>query len=142
MDKVLALDKLRNLFKIVQTNGGIRGCLYKLFRQDDIKLGNLVGEDKYGNKYYENNMYFYGRNRWVEYNDKVFLDYDGSQIPAEWYGWLHYKTDLPPFKDPSRPKYSWMMDHKENFSGTKNAYMPYTTTLPKIEAWVPPKPKS
>lgn len=38
-----------------------------------------------------------GRNRWVEYNDKVWLDYDASQITAEWYGWLHYKTDLLPF---------------------------------------------
>jgi NADH:ubiquinone oxidoreductase 17.2 kD subunit len=34
----------------------------------------------------------------VEYNDKMFLDYDGSQISPEWYGWMHYKTDLPPFK--------------------------------------------
>lgn len=24
------------------------------------------------------------------------MDYDGSQVPAEWFGWLHYKTDLPP----------------------------------------------
>lgn len=31
-----------------------------VLRQDDVKLGTLVGEDKYGNKYYENNMYFYG----------------------------------------------------------------------------------
>jgi len=39
-----------------------------------------------------------GRNRWVEYADRVYLDYDGSQVPAEWFGWLHYKTDLPPHK--------------------------------------------
>ena len=31
------------------------------FRTDDLKFGDLVGEDKYGNKYYENNMYFYGK---------------------------------------------------------------------------------
>lgn len=31
------------------------------FRTDDLKFGELVGEDKYGNKYYENNMYFYGK---------------------------------------------------------------------------------
>ncbi len=30
-------------------------------RTDDLKLGNLVGEDKYGNKYYENNAYFVGK---------------------------------------------------------------------------------
>ncbi|PNF37688.1 putative NADH dehydrogenase [ubiquinone] 1 alpha subcomplex subunit 12 [Cryptotermes secundus] len=142
MSKLLALDKLNTLFKIIKTNGGITGTLFKLFRQDDVKLGTLVGEDKYGNKYYENNMYFYGRNRWVEYADKVYFDYDGSQVPAEWFGWLHYKTDLPPHKDPNRPKYPWMIDHTENLSGTEHAYMPYSTTTPKIQAWVPPKPQS
>lgn len=34
---------------------------------DELKIGNLVGTDKYGNKYYENPRFFYGRNRWVEY---------------------------------------------------------------------------
>lgn len=67
------------------------------------------------------------------------MEYDGSQVPAEWYGWLHYKTDLTPDKDPSRPKHRWMMDHTENFSGTPGQFMPYSTTRPKIEAWVPPK---
>lgn len=85
-----------------------------------MKIGTLVGTDEMGNRYYENNLYFYGniltfilfvcfilfthaytfiflgRNRWVEYNDKVWLNYDASQIPAEWYGWIHYKTDLLP----------------------------------------------
>lgn len=61
-------------------------------RNDDLKLGCLVGTDKYGNKYYENPYYFYGRNRWVEYSEHVHMDYDGSQIPAEWFGWMHYKV--------------------------------------------------
>lgn len=34
---------------------------------DNLRPGTLVGTDKYGNKYYENPHYFYGRNRWVEY---------------------------------------------------------------------------
>lgn len=33
-------------------------CFY--CRTDDLKIGNLVGTDKFGNKYYENNTYFYG----------------------------------------------------------------------------------
>lgn len=73
------------------------------------------------------------------YADKVGLNYDGSQVPPEWFGWLHYKTDLPPYKDPSRPKHKWMMDHTQNLSGTNRAYMPYSTTRPKIEPWHPPK---
>ncbi|KAL4706264.1 hypothetical protein ACJJTC_017431 [Scirpophaga incertulas] len=139
LGKVFALDKVANLFNIIRQNGGLRGVLYKLYRQDDIKDGVLVGEDKYGNKYFENPRFFYGRNRWVEYADRYHLNYDASQIPAEWYGWMHYKTDLPPHQDPSRPKYKWMLDHTENLSGTTGQYTPYSTTRPKIEAWVPPK---
>ncbi|EFN66947.1 Probable NADH dehydrogenase [ubiquinone] 1 alpha subcomplex subunit 12, partial [Camponotus floridanus] len=106
---------------------------------DELKTGTLVGQDKYGNRYYENNMYFVGRNRWVIYADKVGFNYDGSQVPAEWFGWLHYKTDLTPDKDPARPKYKWMLDHQQNLSGTNEAYMPYSTTKPKIEPWQPPQ---
>lgn len=67
------------------------------------------------------------------------LDYDGSQVPAEWFGWLHYKTDLTPDKDPSRPNYKWMAKHTENLSGTPGQFMPYSTTRPKIEPWIPHK---
>lgn len=28
---------------------------------DTLKAGTLMGEDKYGNKYYENNSLFYGK---------------------------------------------------------------------------------
>lgn len=61
-------------------------------RMDDLKEGRLVGVDKYGNKYFENPYFFYGRNRWVEYSPSFGLEYDGSQIPAEWFGWMHYKV--------------------------------------------------
>jgi len=51
---------------------------------DEVKAGTLIGVDKYGNKYYEDPTYFYGRNRWVEYAEYKNLEYDGSQIPADW----------------------------------------------------------
>lgn len=82
-------------------------------------------------------FYLLGRNRWVIYADHVNSWYDGSQVPAEWFGWLHYKTDLLPHQDPSRPKYKWMSDHRQNLSGTREAYVPYSTTKPKIEPWKP-----
>jgi NADH dehydrogenase (ubiquinone) 1 alpha subcomplex subunit 12 len=45
-------------------------------------------------------------------------------IPAEWFGWIHYKTDFPPtVKAPI--KYDWMLKHDDNKSGTDDAYMPY-----------------
>ena len=123
-----------------------------------------MGEDKYGNKYYQNNEYFYGRNRWIIYNAKHGVDYDASMVPAEWFGWLHYKTDKTPVEK-APVNYAWLPDHEANTSGSsagwcllssfrklpicfsgadtlmgsKNAYMPYTTTKPKIEAWVPPR---
>ena len=31
------------------------------FRTEEIKYGNLAGEDKFGNKYYENKTYFMGK---------------------------------------------------------------------------------
>jgi len=147
--KFFGVDKIQKLMRMVKNHGGVKATLYHLYRTDDLKEGKLVGEDKYGNKYYENPEYFYGRNRWVIYNAKVGVDYDGSMIPPEWYGWMHYKTDLPPtIKAPV--KYDWMVDHttpfknfgieveQGNVSGSKNAYYPYTTTKPKIESWVPP----
>ncbi|CAD7079685.1 unnamed protein product [Hermetia illucens] len=141
MSKYLGLDRFFKVFRIIRENGGLVKSYMKLYRFDDLKTGTLVGTDKYGNKYYENPYYFYGRNRWVEYTDHVNMDYDGSQIPAEWYGWMHYKTDLPPTRDGDRPKYKWIANHSENLSGTKEQYMPYSTTPPKIEAWDPKKSK-
>lgn len=38
---------------------------------DVTRVGTFVGEDKFGNKYYEDNSYFVPRNRWVEYPEKV-----------------------------------------------------------------------
>ncbi|KAH8267428.1 hypothetical protein KR018_001906 [Drosophila ironensis] len=143
MAKFFGVDRLSRLFQIVREAGGVKQAYLKLFRNDDLKLGTLVGIDKYGNKYFESSYYFYGRNRWIEFAPHVHLDYDASQIPAEWYGWMHYKTDLPPIRDGCRPKHKWLADHSENLSGTKDAYYPYSTTPNKIEAWVPkPKKKS
>lgn len=62
------------------------------FRMDEMKAGALIGADKYGNRYFEDPSQFYGRNRWVEFVDHKNLEYDASQIPAEWYGWMHYKV--------------------------------------------------
>lgn len=113
--------------------------MYKYYRNDEVKSGKLVGTDSFGNRYYENNMHFYGRNRWVDYADKVGLNYDGSQVPAEWHRWLHYVTDHPPVASPP-VSHKWLATHTENPTGTGRQYVPYSTTRPKIESWQPPKP--
>lgn len=77
MSKYLALDKFQTLSKIIKQHGGIKGTFLNIFRyvsfqnfgvyvfwffrRDEAKLGELVGEDSLGNKYYENKSYFYGR---------------------------------------------------------------------------------
>jgi len=39
------------------------------------------------------------------------------------------------------PRRKWMVPHTENFTGTNQQYVPYSTTRPKIEAWKPPPAK-
>ena len=47
------------------------------FRADDcLKEGTLIGEDKYGNKYYQNNRYFYGKNKQFQ-----FVKFDTNSSP-------------------------------------------------------------
>uniref|UniRef100_A0A671X2R3 NADH dehydrogenase [ubiquinone] 1 alpha subcomplex subunit 12 n=1 Tax=Sparus aurata TaxID=8175 RepID=A0A671X2R3_SPAAU len=40
-------------------HGGVRGLLVQFFRVNDVKVGNLIGVDKYGNKYYEDKKHFF-----------------------------------------------------------------------------------
>ena len=95
-------------------------------------MGKFVGEDKYGNKYYKNDQYPVGQNRWVVHNDKTYFEYDGSQIPAEWHNWLHYVCDDTPIENP-RVQYKWLAPHRENMSDTTSSYVPYSTTPTKIK---------
>ena len=101
---------------------------------DDLKIGTLVGTDKNGNKYYENNEFFHGRNRWVVFTDDAHLDYDASQIPAEWHPWIHYTTDIPPTVKPP-VQHKWMVEHTPNYTGSPLSYVPYSTTRQKIQSW-------
>lgn len=43
-------------------------------RMDDLKQGTLIGEDSHGNKYFQNNKYFYGEwarwQMWVDHGVK------------------------------------------------------------------------
>lgn len=129
-------DKAQNLFKIIEHNGGFIGSVKKLYYMDDLKIGTLVGEDAFGNKYYENPYYFVPRNRWVEFNPKVGLEYNASQIPPEWHRWMTHMTEYPPTIE--KPvHYKWMLPHLENQTGKSTAYMPHNTVKPKIHAWSP-----
>jgi NADH:ubiquinone oxidoreductase subunit len=73
----------------------------------------------------------------VEYSEKAWLDYDASQVPPEWHGWLHHITDEPPTVKPP-DNHKWLLEHRENTSIYQDGkYVPYSTTRPKIEGWQP-----
>jgi NADH:ubiquinone oxidoreductase subunit len=78
--------------------------------------GHFVGEDKYGNRYYQNRA---GTRRWVIYDGTV----EASRVPPEWHGWLHHTYKDPPTVAPPRIK-SWEKDHQPNLTGTDGAYHP------------------
>ncbi|OWF55729.1 NADH dehydrogenase [ubiquinone] 1 alpha subcomplex subunit 12-like [Mizuhopecten yessoensis] len=133
------VSKFGNLRRLIKSNGGLIGSLKSSIWTDDIREMHFVGEDKFGNKYYQNDNYFIGRNRIVHYNVEVVgFDKDASQIPAEWHGWMHYVTDNPPTKVPPKPR-KWFAEHTENMTGTSDDYVPYSTARPKIESWTPPR---
>ncbi|CAH8548146.1 unnamed protein product [Dicrocoelium dendriticum] len=131
------LEKISTLRTIIRQNGGIFGSIRTLFRTDELKWGVLVGTDKFGNKYYKNDKYFVGRNRWVIYGNRFGWDYEGSQIPPEWHRWLHYITDETPVDKPPEVR-KWTIEHSENTTlDPKKKYVPYTTTPQKLEPWRP-----
>jgi len=72
---------------------GLKGTLTQLYTFGHIKFGNRVGEDKFGNEYYENNLdYPIGQNRWVVYKD--MHNPCASMVPPSWHSWLHSMTDV------------------------------------------------
>ena len=80
-----------------------------------VLFGKLVGEDAFGNKYYENSK---GK-RWIIYSGEI----DASKIPVEWYSWMHF-TQNKIEKKHELKKYDWQKPHKPNLTGTKESYYP------------------
>lgn len=93
------------------------------------RKGQLVGEDDFGNRYYEQKP---GTGvgpldrprRWVTYRDLA----EPSKVPAEWHGWLHYTHDTPPTQDDYQAK-PWQKPHKMNMTGTREAWRPQGSIL-------------
>ena len=104
--------------------------------------GNLIGEDMFGNKYYENRDLPYDRCRWVVYADKV--DYNATSIPPEWHGWVNYINDYPPTThEYKKPIYA--IQPYITRTGTSGAYQPkgaWSNTeqrkWKKMQYWQPP----
>ncbi|KAM8974030.1 NADH dehydrogenase [ubiquinone] 1 alpha subcomplex subunit 12 [Pelodytes ibericus] len=141
------LQVARRALGQIRAHGGIRGCFWQILRVGDLKTGALIGVDKYGNKYFEDKRYFFGRHRWVEYTKEMngkqtYWDIDGSMVPPEWHRWLHCMVEEPPTTHPPvAHKFVWE-NHKFNLSASPQQYVPFPTTRKKIEEWVPPPPSS
>ena len=85
-------------------------------RLHTIFFGKLVGEDSFGNKYYENKK---RKKRWVIYNGEI----EATKIPVEWYSWIHFIKNKIEEKH-ELEKYEWQKDHQSNQTGSYKAYSP------------------
>jgi NADH:ubiquinone oxidoreductase subunit len=86
------------------------------------RLGRFVGEDEFGNRYYEQKRGVgpLGKpRRWVTYPSMS----EPTLVPPDWYSWLHYTTDIPPTEE-SNQKRPWQKPHRANMTGTPAAYRP------------------
>jgi NADH:ubiquinone oxidoreductase subunit len=87
--------------------------------------GILIGEDGFGNRYYQESKKVARPRRWVWYKGEP----DTSKVPPEWHGWLHY-SENEPIKPDSPFCHPWQKPHRPNLSGTPDANRP---------AWPEPK---
>ncbi|MGH0160637.1 UNVERIFIED_CONTAM: hypothetical protein FKN15_039578 [Acipenser sinensis] len=134
------LQVFRRAIQQLRGHGGIRGVVMQLLRVNDVKTGALVGVDKSGNKYFEDNRYFFGN---VFLYVSVLYVWRQSILHAltghSRHRWLHCITDNPPTTHPPVPRKFIWENHKFNLSGSASQYVPYSTTRKKIHEWVPPQ---
>eukprot|EP01132_Coremiostelium_polycephalum_P005316 gene5316-6621_t len=111
---------------------GLWDAVKSYYYTGEVKTGDFMGEDKFGNKYYQNLDEPYGRHRWVEYKNRAYPE--ASSVPPEWHSWLHYVSDRPGSQMLTFSP-SYKRSHFANPTGTDGAYTPdhylYNTELPK-----------
>ncbi|RMZ92279.1 hypothetical protein DV736_g504, partial [Chaetothyriales sp. CBS 134916] len=107
---------------------GVKEYLHQMLYIGDTKAGVLVGQDRFGNKYYENlEEELPLRTRWVDY--KVY-ELDASQIDPGWHAWMSYLVDKPPSEDSNLQFGRRPWDSKEakpNYTQSWGAYRPFST---------------
>ena len=99
-------------------NGATLGVRWTITR-----MGVAVGEDEFGNKYYEaktNRESYDGRKRrWVVFNGYA----EATKVSPDWHGWLHHTFDEPPTVEPLMRR-AWEKDYVPNLTGTVEAWRP------------------
>ena len=106
------------------------------------RKGTKVGEDEFGNVYYEGGKDSEGRTRrWVIYPGYS----EASTIPPGWHGWIHHRVDTPPARETYKA-HDWEKRHVANLTGSPAAYRPKGSVLgnthrPQVtgdyDAWTP-----
>lgn len=93
----------------------IRMRLFTLFK------GEFVGEDEFGNRYYQERgkPSRAWRRRWVMFKGTV----EASKVPPLWHAWLHHNTEAPPSAGEAAAR-PWQKPHLPNLTGTDHAYHP------------------
>ncbi|ODV78483.1 NDUFA12-domain-containing protein [Suhomyces tanzawaensis NRRL Y-17324] len=121
---------------------GLRRAGWQIQNLNDTKRGTLVGEDDFGNKFYETDVpeEIHLRTRWVEYNTWG-MSVDMSQVEPGWHYWLGYGTNTRPNQlqgdEKATRAYPLPEKHKPNLTNSAGAYVPYNTARPKHTAWAP-----
>jgi len=118
---------------------GIREWWRQMQYIGDAKSGTFVGQDQFGNRYFENLNECEevpGRHRWVDYAQHR---YNATQVPPEWHSWIQHIRKDPPTQDDVLKTMSppWKAPWVENLTGTRGAYKPYNTVAPKTNTWEP-----
>ncbi|EDQ92864.1 uncharacterized protein MONBRDRAFT_17089 [Monosiga brevicollis MX1] len=124
-------NNLRAVIRQIQQVGA-KQVFRDICREGKLMTGVLVGQDKFGNKYYEDKEQMFGNHRRV---DMAREDFNASQVPPEWHRWLHAMTDDLP--DSFEPRQKWQLDHEENLTDSADRYVAYSTVKPKIQSWKP-----
>eukprot|EP01091_Cochliopodium_minus_P003090 TRINITY_DN12925_c0_g1_i1.p1 TRINITY_DN12925_c0_g1~~TRINITY_DN12925_c0_g1_i1.p1 ORF type:complete len:159 (-),score=50.49 TRINITY_DN12925_c0_g1_i1:28-504(-) len=102
-------------------NRGVGNALASLYKNTTLRWGTKMGEDQFGNTYYENLEDTYGgRTRWVEFKNDV----EATSIPPEWHQWVHYVTDSTPEQLPEIKEIKYQRPYHRNFTGTDKKYLP------------------
>ena len=106
------------------------------------RKGTKVGEDEFGNVYYEGGKDSEGRTRrWVIYPGYS----EASTIPPGWHGWIHHRVDTPPARETYKAL-DGEKRHVANLTGSPAAYRPKGSVLgnthrPQVtgdyDAWTP-----
>ncbi len=99
--------------------------------------GNFMGEDEFGNKYYQEKLLF-GKpqrvqKRWVIYKSGAV---EASMIPAKWFSWLHYTSERALCGEP----HPWEKKHQHNQTGSNEAYHPKASLLNETDTTQPSTP--